>query len=107
MREVLAYVRKKGRHANPNLAHRCITDLASASWGVHGHSAEVEAFFREAINIARINSAPQRHVLSWDLSLSSDLSGLAAYLVEEGRMQEAEGLLNDAIAAQRTLPITL
>jgi len=97
-RQALRYVRQAGVHADPDLAHNTADSVAGGLWTAHGHSPEVEALLHEAVGIARANPSLR------GFALAGDLSNLAAYLGEEGKNDEAEKLLEEALAIERSMP---
>lgn len=93
--QVLSIEEKRGSELSPKLRVEILSEIGQYL-GIEGdHSPRVEQMLRQAVQIGRANSVPRP-------AFVTALSRLGQYLRYEGRWNEAEPLLQEALAASPT-----
>ena len=93
--DAVARARRQGKDADPQLLYVTVGQYAFFIWQRYGHTARGEALGREANEMARTDASIPR---AW---LARSDEAAAEYLIEENRQQEAEKLLDEALAIER------
>jgi len=93
--EALSLAQKNGNELSPKLRVEVLSEVGQYLGVAGEHSPQVEQMLREAVQIGRTNAVAKPHLIT-------ALSRLGQYLRYEGRWNEAEPLLNEALAVSPT-----